>query len=52
MRSVLVLVVSSTQGQGGRSARPPHGPILGTVEGVFSGQWQYCANKNVFSADM
>ena len=29
---------SSTQGQGNRSVRSPHGPILGTVEGISS--WQ------------
>ena len=29
---------SSTRGRGGRSVRSPHGPILGAVEGVSSGQ--------------
>ena len=29
---------SSMRGRGGRSVRSPHGPILGTVEGVSSGQ--------------
>ena len=29
---------SPTRGRGGRSVRSPHGPILGAVEGVSSGQ--------------